>query len=163
LGGRGMYKTAYLYTKSLIYYLALIVLQSIIILYVFTKDIIASITITLIVFSIITTYYYIFQGKIILTDEGIKTRTHLYSWDEVEHVYVYPNKYIILCLKLPSGIHRVGAGIRVRYSDIAEYIIRYDEDLIDIFKNKANGKVQIKNIPHYSFSSIINCLKNIKN
>ena len=157
-----MYKTAYLYTKSLIYYLALIVLQSIIMLYIFTKDIIASITITLIVFSIIAINYYIFQGKLILTDEGIKRGAHLYSWDEVEHVYVYPNEYIILHLKLPSGIHRVGAGIRVRYSDIAEYIIRYDKELIDIFKNKTNGKVQIKNMPYYSFSSIINCLKDIK-
>ena len=158
-----MYKTASIYVEHLKYVIMICIIQSTIMLYIFTKDLIASAIITIMVFLIfLIITYSLSSKKIIITDEGIKTRLKLFKWDEVSFIAIYPNKFITIYLKLPSAIHRVGVGIRVRCSDIAQYTIKYDEELIDIFKNKTNGKVQIKNMPYYSFSSIINCLKGIK-
>jgi hypothetical protein len=132
-------------------------------LYFFTKDVIASIIIPIIVFSIITLSIYYFN-KVIITDEGIKVGFRLYKWDEISLIAVYPKKYMIIYIKLPSAIHRVGAGIRVRFSDIAQYTIKYDEELINIFKNKLKDKhkIQIKNIPYYSFDSLKKELNSLK-
>ncbi|WP_292460898.1 hypothetical protein [Methanothermococcus sp.] len=154
-----MHKEAYLYTKDLIYVLLCGMATMLIMGYILTADMILSFAIALITFSIMIITYHLFSGKIIITDEGIKTKIRLFKWDEVSLIAVYPYKFITIYLKLPSAIHRVGAGIRVRCSDIAQYTIRYDEELINIFKNKTNGKVQIKNMPYYSFNSLINSLK----
>jgi len=157
-----MHKTAYLYTEHLKYLIIVGIVQTIIMLYIFTKDIIASITIPIMIFSIIAIFY-CFNNKLIITDEGIRTRLKLFKWSEVSLIAVYPNKFITIYLKLPIAIHRVGVGIRVRSSDIAQYTIKYDKELVNIFKDKVKDKVQIKNIPYYSFNSLINDLKNIKN
>lgn len=159
-----MYKTASIYVEHLKYVIITCVIQSTIMLYIFTGDLTASVVIAVMVFLVfLIITYSLSSKKIIITDEGIKTRLKLFKWNEVSLIAVYPDKFITIYLKLPGAIHRVGVGIRVRSSDIAQYTIKYDEELVDIFKDKVKDKVQIKNIPYYSFNSLINDLKNIKN
>ncbi len=128
-------------------------------LYIMTGDYISSLMFVLIMGLLYGIAGYILSKKpIIINDEGIKIRDKIYRWEDIKCIIVCPNKYIIIQIRLPERIHRVvGTGIRVRSSDITEYMIKYDKNIIKLFNDKIKNKMTYAD--YWDFDKFMKSLK----
>ena len=131
-----------------------------IILYFTTKDFISSFLFVSIMGLIYGVAGYILSKKpIILNDDGIKIRKKLYRWENVKCIIVCPNKYIIIKIALPE---KIGKYYKYRYimtksSNIAEYMIKYDENIIKLLNDKIKNKITYTD--YWDLNRLIRSLK----
>ena len=110
--------------------------------YYLTKDMLFSICILLFGLIIILSLIYAACKPVKINDSIIKIGNESYKWEDITHININPNKYIMITLKMPKAFHRSKfVGARLKYSSDREYFLKYDDELINILKNKAGDKI----------------------
>ena len=137
------YNTTTYINKSIIYLYTFCTIFISLIEYYLTKDISFSIGILLFGLIIVLLLIHITYNKPVkINDSMIKIGNKPYKWDDITRIIINPNKYIMISLKMPKAIHRSGyVGVRLKYSSDREYFLKYDDELINIFKNKTGDKI----------------------
>ncbi|WP_292460896.1 hypothetical protein [Methanothermococcus sp.] len=75
----------------------------------------------------------------------IKIGNKFYKWEDITYILINPNKYIIISLKMLKAVHRSKfVGARLKYSSDREYFLKYDDELVNILKNKSGDKIHFR-------------------
>ena len=87
--------------------------------------------------------YIISKKPIILNDEGIKIRNKIYKWKDEKCVIICPNQYIIIKIIVSKkmGKYYKYRYVKTKLSNVAEYMIKYDENIIKLFNDKIKNKI----------------------